>query len=468
MKKIVLTLDDIFNLPDAVIYNPDDYKPISKVFIDSRLVTKGSLFIAIKGNRFDGHNFVNEAAANGAGAVVIHQTKLKNFDNLNCVIITVPDTTLALGHIASAWRKKLKAIIIALTGSAGKTTTKEILATLLNEKFAVNKTISNNNNHIGLPLTILSTGASHQMLVAELGTNHFGEIPYTARITNPHYSLITNIGSSHLEFLKNKNGVLKEKSAIFKSAIKNKGTILINNDDPLLRSYELNYKRRITFGFSRPSDIKGKIRKYTLLGKPEIEIRYKNKKIIAALPIPGRQSALSYLAAASVALKLGMNKKEILAGTAKLQTPANRLSITEYKNSIIVDDTYNANPDSMIAAFDLLNKIKKHKIKAAVLGDMFELGEKTIQLHKKLSASLIKNKIDEVYLIGEYMSYLAKELKNKRITVNHFTTRKKLSNFLKRLDPTGKVILFKGSRSMKMEEFLNVVKQNINADLKVG
>ncbi len=466
MKKIVLTLADIFNLPDAVIYNPDDFQPISKVFIDSRLVTKGSLFIAIKGNRFDGHNFVNEAAAKGARAVVIHQTKLKNFDNLNCVIITVPDTTLALGHIASVWRSKLKASIIAITGSAGKTTTKEILATLLNEKFLVNKTISNNNNHIGVPLTILSTEASNQMLVAELGTNHFGEIPYTARIINPDYALITNIGSSHLEFLKNKKGVLKEESAIFKYAIKNKGTLIINNDDPLLRNYELNYKRRITFGFDKPSDINGKIKKYDLLGRPEIEIRFKNKKIRTILPVPGRQSALSYLAAVSVALKVGVNKKELLAGTAKLQTPANRLSVIEYKTSIIIDDTYNANPDSMIAAFDLLNKIKKHKIKTVVLGDMFELGEKTIRLHKKLSAPLIKNKIDEVYLIGEYMLHLAKELKNKNIAVKHFASREKLSVFLQQFDPAGKVILFKGSRGMKMEEFLNVVKQKVEANQK--
>jgi UDP-N-acetylmuramoyl-tripeptide--D-alanyl-D-alanine ligase len=211
LKKVQLNIEDIFNIPNAVIYEPDTFKNISYVSIDSRKIKKSTLFIAMKGERFDGHDFMNTAIENGAAAVLINERKLNRFNNVKVPIITAKDTTLALGDIARVWRTKLNAKIIGITGSSGKTTVKNMLAELLSEKFRVNKTESNNNNHIGVPLTILNTNENHQVLVAELGTNHFGEIPYTANILSPDYSLITNIGDSHLEFLKSRNGVWKEK-----------------------------------------------------------------------------------------------------------------------------------------------------------------------------------------------------------------------------------------------------------------
>ncbi|HSR17590.1 MAG TPA: UDP-N-acetylmuramoyl-tripeptide--D-alanyl-D-alanine ligase, partial [Ignavibacteriaceae bacterium] len=299
MKKIRLTVEDIFEIPTAVIYNPDEFKSLESVSIDSRSIPKNGLFIAIKGEKFDGHDFVNYAIENGAETIMISAEKYEIFKKINIPIITVQDTLKALGNVAKIWRHKLNAKIIGITGSTGKTTTKEMLALILNEKFSVNKTIANNNNHIGVPLTIFSTNNSHDVLVAELGTNHFGEINYTSEILKPDYALITNIGHSHLEFLKNKNGVLKEKIELFRVASERKGFIFINNDDPLLSRISKNYKNKLTFGLNSKADVKGKITGYTGDGKPVIQIIYKNKKLKETFSLYGEQSAKNFLAASA-------------------------------------------------------------------------------------------------------------------------------------------------------------------------
>ncbi|MDP3442545.1 MAG: UDP-N-acetylmuramoyl-tripeptide--D-alanyl-D-alanine ligase, partial [Ignavibacteria bacterium] len=241
MGKLTITLEDIFNIPGAEIYNPDLFKPLSKIFIDSRKVEKNSIFVAIKGENFDGHNFVLEALKKGARAIVINKNRISKFRSIELPLITVPDTTIALGEIANIYRKKLDTKIVSITGSNGKTSTKDILAILLAEKFNVVKTEANNNNHIGVPLTILKADSNTDLLVIEHGTNHFGEIPYSSRIAEPDYSIITNIGDSHLEFLKDRDGVLKEKSALFTETIKNNGLVFINNDDEKLRGSRRQY-----------------------------------------------------------------------------------------------------------------------------------------------------------------------------------------------------------------------------------
>ncbi|MBP9582471.1 MAG: UDP-N-acetylmuramoyl-tripeptide--D-alanyl-D-alanine ligase, partial [Ignavibacterium sp.] len=305
MKKIHLNIEDIFNIPTAVIYNPDMFKSIYHVSINSRNIKKNSLFIAIKGERFDGHDFINEVVKRGASAIVINEKKFKKINDLEIPVITVKDTTLALGEIAKLWRAKLKTKIIGITGSAGKTTTKEILAALLSEKFKVNKTVANNNNHIGVPLTILSTNEKHQVLVAELGTNHFGEIPYSAVIASPDLALITNIGDSHLEYLKNRNGVFKEKSALFNETLKRTGKVFINNDDKILKEFGKTVKGKVTFALKEKADYKAIIKGYGKFAKPQIEIGNKKKSFAATLPLSGEKNVLNFTAAFAIASELG-------------------------------------------------------------------------------------------------------------------------------------------------------------------
>ena len=235
MKRIGITLEDLFNLESAVLYNPDSFRTLRNVSIDSRNIPGSCLFIAIKGERFDGHDFIENAVTNGAEAVLVNKKKLNKLGEIDIPVVAVEDTVKALGELAGVWRKKLSTKIIGITGSAGKTSTKEMVAMLLSTKYKVNKTIANHNNHIGVPLTLFSTNEKHDVLVAELGTNHFGEIEYTANIALPDYAMITNIGDSHLEFFLNRKGVLKEKSALFKATAEMNGTLFINEDDKLLK-----------------------------------------------------------------------------------------------------------------------------------------------------------------------------------------------------------------------------------------
>jgi len=457
LKQVTLNIQDIFDIPTAVIYNPDSFKPVKHVTINSKEVKKGSLFIAIKGKHFDGHNFVRKAVKNGAGSVLINSHKLKMFDDINVPLITVRNTVKALGDIAKTWRKKLNATVIGLTGSAGKTTTKEMMATILAQKYNVNKTISNNNNHIGVPLTILSTNNKHEVLVAELGTNHFGEIEYTANILQPDYAMITNIGNSHIEFLKNKKGVLKEKAALFDVTIEKGGKIFINNDDALLRKLKTGYKNRISFGFTGKPQIKGTLKGYTMDGRPVISIKYKNKTVTGELPVYGKQNAESYLAAAAVALESGLTKTHLQNGTKQITSPEGRLNVKRFKNFMMIDDTYNANPESTIAAIETVNKIKIFNRKILILGDMLELGKNRIRMHRALSSHIIKNNITELYTIGAGMKYLSEAVSKRKLEKKHFASRKTLTKFLKEMNLNNSVILVKGSRGMKMEEFCKLI-----------
>ena len=457
MKKIHLNIEDIFNLPTAVIYNPDIFKSINHVSIDSRNINKNTLFIAIKGERFDGHDFIEEVVKKGAAAVLINAKSFKRIKDLDIPVITVKDTTIALGDVARLWRSKLKAKVIGITGSAGKTTTKEILATLLAEKFKVNKTIANNNNHIGVPLTVLSTNEKHNVLVAELGTNHFGEIPYTSAIVNPDLALITNIGDSHLEYLKNRKGVFTEKVAILKETIKNGGKVFINNDDKLLKEFGKKVKSKITFALNEKADYRAAIKGYDKLARPQIEIKNKKNVFSTTLPISGEKNVLNFTVAYAIACELGLTNSQIQKAVKKIKSYNKRLEIKNLKNFTLINDTYNANPDSMKSSLEILNRIESKKRKIAVLGDMFELGNESKSKHLDLANFINKTKVDEVYSIGKMMKLMNQKLNGKTKIHQHFAERESLKNFLKKFDTNNSAVLVKGSRGMKMEEFVSVL-----------
>jgi UDP-N-acetylmuramoyl-tripeptide--D-alanyl-D-alanine ligase len=260
-----------------------------------------------------------------------------------------------------------------------------------------------------------------------------------------------------LEFLKNKKGVLKEKAGLFSAAAAKKGLIFINNDDPLLKKAGKNYKNKITFAFSSHADIKGKLTGYTGEGKPMIEIRYKKRKFKGNLPLYGEQSAKNFLAASAVAFKMGLSVKQISEGTKKIKTVDKRLNVKEYPGFVLIDDTYNANPDSMRYAIELLARIKTYRKKIAVLGDMFELGEHGVKEHKKLASLIYRNKIYAVYTTGSLMKNLNQELVNLKIETKHFEDRDQLKQHLKENLFQDSVVLVKGSRGMKMEEFIKII-----------
>ncbi len=454
-----LNLKDIFEIPGAEIFDPDKFKPVANVSIDSRSIRKNSLFVAIKGEKFDGHKFVNDAIRNGATAIVVNKNRLRYLDEVDVPIIAVKDTSKAYGDIANIWRNKLNATVISITGSNGKTSTKDYLTTLLGKRYNVVSTKQNNNNHIGVPLTIFEADEKTEILILEHGTNHFGEIEYTAKIAQPDIALITNIGDGHLEFLIDRNGVLKEKGKLFEITAERNGVLVINDNDSLLKKYSKNFScKKVKYAFNKNADVRGKISGYDKYGRPIMEISDSKSNITSVLPVLGRANAKNILAAVTVAKQIGLNKREIIAGIKALTPPKGRLNLIEKNGFIIIDDTYNSNPNSLKEAVEVLKKIKIYKKKVLILGDMFELGKDSKNIHRSLAPEIKKlNKTNtEVYTIGKSMRYLNSEIKDS-VKSKQFNNRKSLQNFLMKMDVKDRVILVKGSRGMHMEEYVNVL-----------
>jgi UDP-N-acetylmuramoyl-tripeptide--D-alanyl-D-alanine ligase len=458
VQKLRILLNEIFNIDGATIYNPDDFTPVSHVTIDSRDIRKNSMFVAIKGNRFDGHDFVHEAVRRGAKAVVVSSRKYGRYDRLNVPIITVPDTLKAYGSLANIWRHKLNAKVISITGSNGKTSTKDFLAKILEQQFRVTKTLANNNNHIGVPLTILSADSRCEFLILEHGTNHFGEIEYTAKIAEPDYAVITNIGDSHLEFLIDRNGVYREKEHLLKNTLDGKGTVIVNFDDPILKKNSKVFVSRVTFGLLGVPDFKGKIVAHDELARPKLRIESARMNIESVLNVYGNGNALNVLAAIAAAVLAGVRKQNIIKGLKEISPVRGRLNVNILKDFILIDDTYNSNPASIETAVSVLSKIKVYKNRVLILGDMFELGADSNKLHKSLAVNINRLSNCVVLLTGKKMAALFKELKKENSNVEYFNQRRSLNKYLSDKDLSGNVILVKGSRGMKMEEFVETIK----------
>ncbi len=462
MEKITLNIAELSLIPSALIVKGENKQVFNKVLIDSRKAAENSLFVAIKGDKFDGHDFIENAVKSGAIGIVINKNRVSEFEKINVSVIAVDDTVIAFGEIAKLWRKKLKAKVISITGSNGKTSTKEFLATMLSTIYTVVKTESNNNNHIGVPLTILEADENTEMLVLEHGTNHFNEISYTAAIAQPDFGMITNIGDSHLEFLMDRNGVLEEKYALVEETIKNDGCVFINLDDKLISKKAKSIPNKISFSFSKDADVRGKVLGTDKKGRTELWISFRNTVLECSLPVYGNANAKNVLAAVSIAQMLGLSKKDIYNGIKNLQSIKGRVQVFEQKNYFLIDDTYNANPDSMKAALQLLSKVTFTAKKIAIFGDMFELGEESDNLHKEVALAIKKSDLTDLVLVGNKTAIIAQELKNSSIKINYFTEREKVIPFLESMNLLNSVILVKGSRGMRMEEFVNYLKERGN------
>ncbi len=452
-----ITITDLFEIPSAIIYNPDIYSNTNKVVINSNLAKKNSIFFAIIGEKHDGHNFIDDAIKNGAKTIVINKEYYKKIKNDNITIVSVDNTVVAFGDLARIYRKKLNGAVIGITGSNGKTTTKEFLATILSEQYNVVKTEANNNNHIGVPLTVFNAKADTEILILEEGTNHFGEIEYIASISLPDFALITNIGDSHLEFLKDREGVYKEKSALFSYTLLNGGKIYVNTDDSILKTNMKSFRNKITYGFKGRPNVKGRILGITPEGKSKIEITSNGLKFDVILPVLGESNASNFLAAVAIALNLDISIKEIKSAAKKLAPTKGRLEAKQINDILLIDDTYNSNPESTKAAIKLTAKIKKYKNKFLILGDMFELGRVSKKMHESLSQEIEKYKFNGVLLIGKAMKHLYNQLKKEKQITLYFKERNELSNFINKLDLRESVVLVKGSRGMKMEEFVKQI-----------
>ena len=437
---------------------------------DTRTIKKGDTYIGIKGEKFDGSSFWKEALNNGAETVIINNIKLNEIEEYkkqNKNIIQVEDTIKAIGEMASykmkIQKEKYNLKVVGVTGSVGKTSTKDIIANVLSKKYKVLKTEGNNNNHIGLPFTILRL-QDEEIAVIEMGMNHLGEISYLTKIAKPDIAVITNIGTSHIGNLGSRENILKAKLEILEGMEKKK--IVINNDNDLLNKWYLENKGDIeihTFGIKNESEFKAENIKLEE-NSSEFICENKNEKINIEVPVGGEHFILNALCGLTVGKLLNLNNEEIKNGIKDFKLTAKRMEINHLKNNItIINDSYNASYESMKASISNLKNMNGER-KIAVLGDMFELGDFSEKLHKEVGTEIYKNKIDKLYLIGNYSKFIGEEAEKegyKKENIFYFENKDELFNNLKNNLKSGDVILIKASNGMKLFEIAEKLK-NIN------
>lgn len=465
-----LKIKDILKCTNGKLIIGDTEKECKNYSKDTRTIKKGDTYIGIKGEKFDGSSFWKNALNNGAETVIINNIKLdeiEEYKKQNKNIIQVEDTIKAIGEMASykmkIQKEKYNLKVVGVTGSVGKTSTKDIIANVLSKKYKVLKTEGNNNNHIGLPLTILRL-QDEDIAVIEMGMNHFGEISYLTKIAKPDIAVITNIGTSHIGNLGSRENILKAKLEILEGMDKKK--IVINNDNDLLNKWYLENKNNIeihTFGIKNESEFNAKNIKLKE-NSSEFICENTNEKINIEVPVGGEHFILNALCGLTVGKLLNLNNEEIKKGIKDFKLTAKRMEINHLKNNItIINDSYNASYESMKASILNLKNMNGER-KIAVLGDMFELGDFSEKLHKEVGTEIYKNKIDKLYLIGNYSKFIGEEAEKegyKKENIFYFENKDELFNNLKNNLKSGDVILIKASNGMKLFEIAEKLK-NIN------
>jgi len=455
---ISLSLRDLKFIPDSSIQNafPEAQldSPVRGISIDTRILKPQEIFWAISGETSDGHWFVSEAEKKGAIAAVVEKNKSNRIPSLNIPLILVKDTLRSLQQFAAWHRKRFKIPLIAITGTNGKTTTKEMIAWILQTKYNVHKTIGNFNNHIGTPLSLLRLNSEHQISIIELGTNHPGEIAMLSALVKPTGALITNIGQGHLEFLSDLNGVAKEKISLFRSLPRG-GTVFLNRDDKKISAARI--RRENTQDYSLQNDVRAKVHgRITGLNNNGAGIWKLNKTTIH-MQVPGIHNIQNALAASAVGLYFGINEKQIKESLEAYHAYDKRMQIIKNTHYLIINDSYNANPDSFKPALDTLYHLSKgnNKRRIVVMGDMLELGDKSDQIHLKLFLHLLEISVDAIFTLGERSTAAGEKIREKGYErVYTFNSHQELADNLKRYLKSGDVILLKGSRGMQMEKVL--------------
>lgn len=368
---------------------------VSGVVLDSRQIEKGYLFIATRGEHVDGHRFIPQVFAKGAAGVVCEEEP----EGRPGPYILVEDSFQALKDIAGFYRQQLDITVVGITGSVGKTSTKEFVASVLETKYKVLKTEGNFNNEIGLPLTILHIRDCHEVAVVEMGISDFGEMHRLSEIARPDICVLTNIGQCHLENLKSREGILKAKTEIF-DFMGEKGKVCINGDDDMLRTVKrVRGEEPLTFGMERGNDVYADNVENKGLFGISADIHMDGEVFRGNIPLPGEHMVYNALAAACVGRLMGLTGEEIARGLETVKPVDGRSHIMRLEDKVIIDDCYNANPVSMCAAVDLLSMALARKV--AVLGDMFELGKEEKALHRKVGAYAAIRGIDVIICIGE-------------------------------------------------------------------
>ncbi|WP_347072567.1 UDP-N-acetylmuramoyl-tripeptide--D-alanyl-D-alanine ligase [Intestinimonas butyriciproducens] len=432
---------------------------VKHVFTDSRNPDPGALFIPLVGERFDGHAFLNEALEGGAAGCFTQRERESYLPGK--FYIKVGSTQKALRDLARHYKQKFRIPFVAVTGSVGKTTTKDMVAAVLGERFKVLKTEGNFNNEVGLPLTLLRLNSNHEICVVEMGMNHFGEIEYLSSIVEPDVAVITNIGDSHIENLGSRENILKAKCEIFPHMDPKKGYVILNGDDPLLEPLRASLPfQSVLVGTAEGLDYRATGVESDGEKSVRCHVRTPRSGFDVEIPALGNHMLYPTLTAAAVAEHFGMTGGEIARGVLRFAPTKMRMNILKRGDEItILNDAYNANPQSMRAAVEVLSK-SGGDYKIAVLGDMFELGPFAPTLHAGVGAYLGKAGIDCLVAVGELARHIYDAAKDAMVPQVYWCeTKEEAKPILAELVKPNSTILVKASRGMAFEELVDDLKR---------
>lgn len=453
-----LTISELLFATKGKLVNGNENNSINDIVIDSRKANEENIFVAIVGESLDGHNFMQAAYEKGCKNFIKNQSSSIKIDGSDINLIEVEDTTIALGDISKYYKEKFNIPYIGVTGSVGKTTTRDMVYSAVSSRFKTLKNQGNLNNHFGVPLTLFNLDKSYECSVIEMGMSGFNEIEYLANIVDPKIGVISNIGLSHVENLGSQEGILKAKMEITSKFGKD-NILVVNGDDKFLSTlknedYDFTIK---TFGFNKDNDIYCESHELT-----EEDITFvcviNGKKEEIFIPTVGEHNIYNAMAAILVGMSLDLSMEEIKDGLKNYTATKMRLDIIKNDKMTIINDAYNASPDSMQAALKILGRYKERRI--AILGDMFEMGELAEYGHRLVGESTINN-VDVLITIGKDSKFIGDEAESlgfNQDNIHHFETKEdainKIDNLLKEKD----IILVKASRGMKLEkivEYLN-------------
>jgi len=430
---------------------PLDWKS-SGVSIDSRNIPAGTVFFALQGEKADGHDFVKEALAKGASACVVRESWFASHaaELIGKSLVIVPDTLKALQALARNYRTKFDPSVIAITGSNGKTTCKEMTHAVLSKLFITMATKGNLNNEIGVPLTLFNITAETQVAIVEMGANRKNDIALLCDIAKPDSGVITNIGTAHIGGFGSIENIAATKAELFE-ALAADGVRFVNVDDDRLRPHAAQKKGLVTFGILNDADFRGSIVAVDDRARVKLRVDTPEKnRLEFQLKIPGVHHASNALIACAVGVSLGVPSDDVVEALVNYQPMYNRMGTLEKNGVLIINDTYNASPESMFAALECLSTTKGSR-KVAVLGDMLELGEESPALHETVGQYAAKKKLDALFVFGAESKKILEGAKGVA-TLQHFDSKNMLIEELRNYVKPGDVLLIKGSRGMKMEE----------------
>lgn len=447
-----LTLEHIAQACKGTYTGPEGKKTqeVTCIFTDSRKAEEGGLFVPIKGARVDAHDFIPDVMSKGTLATLSE----KNLGETEYPYILVESSLQAVKDIAEYYLEQLAIPVVGITGSVGKTSTKEMIAAVLSQKYHTLKTQGNFNNELGLPLTVFRLRDEHEIAVLEMGISDFGEMSRLAKIAKPDTAVITNIGLCHLEFLKSRDGILKAKTEVF-DFMNPKGHVILNgDDDKLITVQDVHGIKPVFFGVENKAGIwADEIRPEGLKGI-SCRIHAGEDSFTVLIPIPGQHMVYNALAGTAVGLTYDMTLAEIKKGIESLQSVSGRFHILETGRYTVIDDCYNANPVSMKASLDVLKDALGRKV--AVLGDMGELGKDEIKMHQEVGSYAASKNIDLLICVGElsrHMAEAAKETAPEK-EILHFDHKEELIHTLPQLLQKGDTILVKASHFMQFEKLV--------------